>query len=137
MKRALLITTLLTLSPMAMAKDDMKRAVKFIEKTAIEKITEKVVKPVEKRLLKKVAALVVVKTKSAPSAALKSLGALVKVIEQAVEPTVVIKTKDTKLKIKLLKFKNLKLDYKNKNQNLNLKFETDLKTTKFGFSMNF
>ena len=137
MKRALLITTLLTLSPMAMAKDDMKRAVKFIEKTAIEKITEKVVKPVEKRLLKKVAALVVIKTKSAPSAALKSLGALVKVIEQAVEPTVVIKTKDTKLKIKLLKFKNLKLDYKNKNQNLNLKFETDLKTTKFGFSMNF
>ena len=137
MKRALLITTLLTLSPMAMAKDDMKRAVKFIEKTAIEKITEKVVKPVEKRLLKKVAALVVIQTKSAPSAALKSLGALVKVIEQAVEPTVVIKTKDTKLKIKLLKFKNLKLDYKNKNQNLNLKFETDLKTTKFGFSMNF
>ena len=136
MKRTLLITTLL-LSPMAFAeKGDTQRASETIEKLAKEEIIKRVESPIKKALMKKASSLIG-KSDKEPTVEMKSLGALVKVVEEAIEPTVVIKSKDTELKIKLLKFKRLKLNYKNKNQNLNLKFETDLKTTKFGFSMNF
>ena len=137
MKRALLITTLLAISPMAMAeKGDALRASETIERLFKQKVEDKVLKPGVKGLLLK-AEKMVGNTKIEPSAGLKSLGLLIKTVEKVMEPTVVIETTDTKLKIKLLKFKNLKLDYTNKNQNLNLKFETDLKTTKLGFSLNF
>ena len=136
MKRALLITTLL-LSPMATAeKGDTQRASNTIERLAREEIIKRVESPIKRGLLTKASKLIG-KNNKEPSLEMKSLGALIKTVESVVEPSVVIETTDTKLKIKLLKFKNLKLDYTNKNQNLNLKFETDLKTTKLGFSLNF
>ena len=137
MKRALLITTLLTISPMTMAeKGDTQRASNAIERLAREEIIKRVESPIKRGLLNKASKLIG-KSSEEPSLEMKSLGALIKTVESVVEPSVVIETTDTKLKIKLLKFKNLKLDYTNKNQNLNLKFETDLKTTKLGFSLNF
>ena len=137
MKRALLITTLLTISPMTMAeKGDTQRASNTIERLAREEIIKRVESPIKRGLLTKASKLIG-KSSEEPSLEMKSLGALIKTVESVVEPSVVIETTDTKLKIKLLKFKNLKLDYTNKNQNLNLKFETDLKTTKLGFSLNF
>ena len=136
MKRTLLITTLL-LSPLAMAKDDSERANAVMEKLMIDKVKKKILHPVSKEVIRRVELLANKHKDITPSVALKSLGALIKTVEKVIEPTVVIKTKDTKLQIKLLKFKNLKLNYKNKNQNLDLKFETDLKTTKLGFSLNF
>ena len=136
MKRALLITTLL-ISPMAMAeKGDTERASNTIEKLAREEIIKRVESPIKRGLLSKASKLIG-KGNKEPSLEMKSLGALIKTVESVVEPTVVIETKDTKLKIKILKFKNLKLDYTNKNQDLKLNFETDLKTTKLGFSLNF
>ena len=137
MKRVLLITTLLTLSPMALADDDSKRANTVMKKLMMDKVKERVLHPVSKEVIRRVKLIGEKNKDITPSVALKSLGALIKTVEKVVEPTVVIKTKDTKLQIKLLKFKNLKLNYKNKNQNLDLKFETDLKTTKLGFSLNF
>ena len=137
MKRVLLITTLLTLSPMALADDDSKRANTVMKKLMMDKVKEKVLRPVSKEVIRRVKLIGEKNKDITPSVALKSLGALIKTVEKVIEPTVEIKTKDTKLRIKLLKFKNLKLNYKNKNQNLDLKFETDLETTKLGFSLNF
>ena len=137
MKRVLLITTLLTLSPMALADDDSKRANTVMKKLMMDKVKEKVLRPVSKEVIRRVKLIGEKNKDITPSVALKSLGALIKTVEKVIEPTVEIKTKDTKLQIKLLKFKNLKLNYKNKNQNLDLKFETDLETTKLGFSLNF
>ena len=137
MKRVLLITTLLTLSPMAIADDDSKRANTVMKKLMMDKVKEKVLHPVSKEVIRRVKLIGEKNKDITPSVALKSLGALIKTVEKVIEPTVEIKTKDTKLRIKLLKFKNLKLNYKNKNQNLDLKFETDLETTKLGFSLNF
>ena len=119
-----------------MAENDEKRAIKAIETVIAQKVTEKVANPLKTALVKR-AKKFAKKFEAKPTAQIKALGAFLKVAKEIAEPTLEIKTEDSKLKIKLLQFKSLKLNYINKNNDLNLNFETDLKKTSLGLKMSF